>query len=164
MSKIFVQYGCSGPDQGRILYCNLPVLLVRNHTSCSARLAFLFQPSNKNKVGAVSGEYTISCNLGLVRVHKVFHTNCDSNPKERSNCWDQFSQGGDRCVVVSMPYLAALDGARSRHDLCPRLILRDFYSEHTFTWHTHPPVSSNHSVRNGWRAVFPQLRGFLLVP
>ena len=62
----------------------------------------------------------------------MFHTNCDSNPKERSNCWDQFSQGGDRSVV-SMPYLAALDGTRSRHDLCPRLILRDFYSEHTFT-------------------------------
>ena len=82
MSKIFVQYGCSGPYQGRIVYRNLAVLLVRNHTSCLARLAFLFQPSNKNKVGAVSGEYTISCNLGLVRVHKVFHTNCDSNPKE----------------------------------------------------------------------------------
>ena len=81
---------------------------------------------------ALFQEYIISCNLGLVRVHKVFHTNCDSNPKERSNCWDQFSQGGDRSVV-SMPYLAALDGARSRHDLCPRLILRDFYSEHTFT-------------------------------
>ena len=40
----------------------------------------------------------------------MFHTNCDSNPKERSNCWDQFSQGGDRSVV-SMPYLAALDYA-----------------------------------------------------
>ena len=52
-----------------------PVLLVRNHTSCLARLAFLFQPSNKNKVGGVSGEYIISCNLGLVRIHKVFHTN-----------------------------------------------------------------------------------------
>ena len=130
MSKIFVQYGCSGPDQGRIVYCNLPVLLVRNHTSCLAGLAFLFQPSNKNKVGAVSVvHYFLQFR---VRVHKVFHTNCDSNPKERSNCWDQFSQGGDRSVV-SMPYLAALDGARSRHDLCPRLILRDFYSEHTFT-------------------------------
>ena len=75
ISKIFVQYGCSGPDQGRIVYCNLPVLLVRNHTSCLAGLAFLFQPSNKNKVGGVSGEYIISCNLGLVRIHKVFHTN-----------------------------------------------------------------------------------------
>ena len=36
--------------------------------------------------------------------------------------------------AVSMPHLAPSDGARSRHELCPRLILRDFYSEHTFTW------------------------------
>ena len=54
--------------------------------------------------------------------------------------------------AVSVPYLATLDGARSRHELCSRLILRDFYSEHTRFYLAAAntvTVSSNHSVRNG---------------
>ena len=66
--------------------------------------------------------------------------------------------------AVSVPYLATLDGARSRHELCSRLILRDFYSEHTVLPGSSHSVLKSFSAQRMTSCFFRDLRGFLLSP